>query len=641
MKITDMKKNLMFIICIYILGNTMIFAQNSGDLDATFNSGTGPNAAVWSMVIQTDGKIIIGGSFPSYNGIAVNRIARLNANGLLDTSFKTGTGVNSYINIVALQTDGKILIGGAFTSFNGTPSNYIARLNTNGTLDTSFSTGTGLSSNVSTIAIQPDGKILIGGQFTSYNGTTCNRIARLNPNGTIDTSFHIGTGANSYVEEIALQTDGKILIAGSFTNYNGIARNHFTRLNKNGSLDTTFANVGGNSIHVIRIQPDGKILTNGRTKHINRFNSNGTLDNSFNQYGTGAGGDLPNVSDVALQADGRIVISGYFSSYNGITRKRIARLNPNGSLDTTFNPGMVYFSQVTSINSITIESNEKIIIGGLFTNYNGTIRNNLVRLYNCIGSQSIDLHIACNSYTWIDGNTYTASNSSAFQIISGGASNGCDSILFLNLTINPIGRSTDTHIICEGDSLSWIDGNTYYSSNSSATHPLIGGASNGCDSIITLQLIVNDNPTPTIIVENGIELKTQLYSSYQWLYNNNFISGATAQNYIATQNGNYNVLVNDNNGCNATSPSVNVTLVGIEEIENIYRNIKVYPNPTNEFLNIDAESAISEIIIINSLGEIVFEQIIPNSSISIDTRNLTSGIYFVKIGNSVVKFIKI
>lgn len=685
-----MKILLNFIKSVFILGNTLVYAQSSGSLDATFNSsGTGPSAAVWSMALQTDGKIIIAGGFTNYNGANCNRITRLNSNGTLDATFTPGTGANNYINVVALQLDGKILIGGAFTSYNGTTSNYIARLNSNGTLDASFNIGTGTSFNVNAIEVQTDGKILIGGEFISYNGTNCNRIVRLNSNGTIDGTFNSGSGANSYVEGIALQPDGKILIAGSFTSYNGVARNHFTRLNSNGSLDTSFANVGGASIYVICVQPDGKILTNGGTKNINRFNSNGTIDISFNS-GNGTGGSVSAVSAIALQTDGRILISGYFTSYNGTTRKRIARLNANGSLDASFDPSIVYMSQVTSINSILIESNAKIIIGGLFTQYNGTSLNNLVRLHNCIGSQSSDLVSVCGStYTWINGNTYTANNNSAFHTISGGSSNGCDSIVYLNLTLNPIATSTDIQTFCSGGSLTWIDGNTYLTSNNTATHTIINGAANGCDSIITLSLTVNQptnnsyiqsacnnyvwhaatysisntytynytnsfacastdtlhltinsNPLPNITVTNDIQLSTQSYSNYQWLFNNNIITGATLQNYTVTQNGDYSVFVTDGNGCTSTSPSISVTSVGIEEENITSRGLKVYPNPVYEILIIESNIQNFELKILNVLGEIVLDQKINSTNTVIDVRNFENGVYFVKAGNGLQKFIK-
>src|SRR5690606_28104299 len=123
---------------------------------------------------QNDGKIVIGGNFTTYNGAGRNRIARLNADSSMDTSFDPGLGANFIVYSTAIQTDGKILIGGNFTTYNGTFMNRITRLNTDGSLDTSFNSGYP-NSTVSTIAIQNDGKIIIGGNFTTYNGTGINR----------------------------------------------------------------------------------------------------------------------------------------------------------------------------------------------------------------------------------------------------------------------------------------------------------------------------------------------------------------------------------------------------------------------------------------------------------------------------------
>jgi uncharacterized delta-60 repeat protein len=153
----------------------------AGSLDATFApTGTGLNSQVYATTVQADGKVLVGGLFTFYNGTARNRIARLNADGTLDASFVVGTGLDNSVLAIAVQADGKVLVGGFFTNYNGTVRNRIARLNADGTLDVSFApTGTGLSSNVFAIAVQPDRKVLVGGAFTDYNGTARGRIARL------------------------------------------------------------------------------------------------------------------------------------------------------------------------------------------------------------------------------------------------------------------------------------------------------------------------------------------------------------------------------------------------------------------------------------------------------------------------------
>ena len=210
--------------------------NTNGSIDNTFNVGTGPNDQIRSMAIQSDGKIIIGGRFTSYNGTAKNYIARVNTNGSIDNTFNIGTGFNTFAEVrnIQIQADGKIIVVGEFTTFNGTSRSGIVRLNTNGSIDTSFNPGTGASGGSTTgvydVAIQADGKIIIVGNFFSYNGTNIKSVARINTNGTLDGVFNPGTGANDNIHSVSIQTDEKIIIAGDFTSYNGTTRNRVARL---------------------------------------------------------------------------------------------------------------------------------------------------------------------------------------------------------------------------------------------------------------------------------------------------------------------------------------------------------------------------------------------------------------------------
>ncbi|SMD44497.1 delta-60 repeat domain-containing protein/Por secretion system C-terminal sorting domain-containing protein [Aquiflexum balticum DSM 16537] len=354
-----------------------------GSLDTSFNPGTGTNSGINTTQIQADGKIIVGGNFTSYNGTARNRIARLNADGSLDTSFNPGTGANNWIVTTQIQSDGKIIVGGNFTSYNGTAINRIARLNTDGSLDTSFNPGTGTNSGINTTQIQADGKIIVGGNFTSYNGTARNRIARLNADGSLDTSFNPGTGANNWIVTTQIQSDGKIIVGGNFTSYNGTAINRIARLNTDGSLDTSFnpGTVANNWIRTTQIQADGKIIIGGQftiaRNYIARLNADGSLDTSFNP-GTGANNSI---FTTQIQSDGKIIIGGFFISYNGTTRNFIARLNADGSLDTSFNPGT---GANAPIRTTAIQPDGKIIIGGDFIGYDGVSRVRINRLLNSI-----------------------------------------------------------------------------------------------------------------------------------------------------------------------------------------------------------------------------------------------------------------
>ena len=276
-----------------------VTTPQGGDVDFSFDPGSSINDEVSALAIQPNGKVVIGGSFGSVSGVARGGIARLNADGTTDHTFGNGqTGANSYILSIATQADGRVLIGGSFSTVNGVSRNNIARLNADGTLDSTFLNGlAGANFIVYSIAVQPDGRVLIAGDFTTVNGTSRNRIARLNADGSLDATFLNGlTGADHIVQSIVLQPDGRVLIGGWFTTVNGVSRNRVARLNADGTLDTTFLNglTGANNI----------------------------------------------VRSLAVQSDGRVLIGGDFTTVDGTSRNRIARLNADGSLDTTFLNGL-------------------------------------------------------------------------------------------------------------------------------------------------------------------------------------------------------------------------------------------------------------------------------------------------------------
>jgi uncharacterized delta-60 repeat protein len=361
--------------------------NTNGSIDTGFNLLSGANNAVYTSAIQTDGKIIIGGWFTSYNGTGSTNVVRLNADGSRDGGFNVGTGASDFVYTTTLQSNGKIIIGGYFTNYNGKAINHVARLNTNGSLDETFNVGTGANSTVLTSAIQKDGKIIIGGVFTYYDKIAANRIVRLNADGTRDISFKTGTGANNHIFATVLQSDGKIIIGGTFTEYNGISRNNIARLNTDGSLDETFNPGTGtnNYVYTVSVQKNGQMIIGGyfstyngvSINNIARLNTNGSLDGSFN-VGLGANNA---VWTSAIETDGRIIIGGGFTSYNGTSSNRITRLNTDGSLDTLFNT-----NTGTAANNYVwttgFQNGGKIIIGGAFTNYNGTARNRIARLIN-------------------------------------------------------------------------------------------------------------------------------------------------------------------------------------------------------------------------------------------------------------------
>lgn len=383
-----MKKIFLFITALY--ANVLLHAQ-PGALDLSFK-GTGAGDHVRGSVVQPDGKLIIAGDFLFYNDSAVNHVVRVLDNGGVDTSFYLGSGTDAKVYALALQSDGKIIIGGDFLTYNGTTTNHLARLNANGTLDTSFHTGSGTDYQIKAIYLQPDEKILIGGNFLQYNGSACNRLIRIDTNGVLDTSFAPGTGANGTIECITLQPDGKILVGGSFTNFNGTLDIRIARLNSNGSIDSTFnQGFGGTNSTVtsIAIQYDTNVVIGGNFtaynlqnfNHIVRLSPNGDPNNNFFE-GVAANST---VQVIKVDKNNYIYIGGSFSSYDGTPVNRMARLTPQGFLDTTFN--IQGTGSSGDVSTISFQPDGKIVIGGDFLLYNDISQHRLARLYNCLTPQ--------------------------------------------------------------------------------------------------------------------------------------------------------------------------------------------------------------------------------------------------------------
>jgi len=543
--------------------------NTNGTLDTTFVTGTGLGNSAYNVHVQSDGKIITAGAFASYSGSTNNYIVRINTNGTKDTSFTLGTGFNSTVWISKLRSDGKLMVAGAFTTYSGSSRNFIARLNSDGTVDTGFNVGTGLNTSwgsglnnsiafdlenntylasdnlsysgsfvprifkvkdngtldltynpgiglsrfaianlisgsrlytagtfvnyqtpgapgiamisdsatlsssfnpgigfngdVYTIARQSDGKVITGGAFTSYSGSTSTRLVRINTNGTLDATFNVGTaGATNIVQDLALQTDGKVIVGGQFTTYSGSSTSttRLMRLNTNGTQDLTYNTGVGLNASTFTVLPtaDGKVLVLGSfttysgstVNYITRTNANGTRDTGFNT-GTGFNG----VGYTAVtQSDGKYIVGGNFSTYSGSSANRgIARLNTDGTLDLTLNDG-AGFNQLVS--AVAMQSDGKIIAGGNFTTYSGSSINRIARL-NSNGTldtsfnvgTGIDTQVATNGITVdADGIIYCVGNfttysSSAVQGIVAINPNGTINQTFysgLTASFNGIGR---------------------------------------------------------------------------------------------------------------------------------------------------------------------------------------------------------
>jgi uncharacterized delta-60 repeat protein len=319
--------------------NRIARLNNDGSLDTAFVIGTGFDAPVQTVSPANDGSgdVYVGGAFTSYKGSLAGYIARLNLDGTLDVIFNTGTGFNSNVSIIVpiLDGSGDLYVGGTFTSYNGTGvGNGLIRLNDNGLIDAGFSTGTGWGETSIALATDGSGDIYVA--RSSSPG-----IARLNSDGSIDAGFDTGaSGFNDEVRAIAVAADGSgdVYVAGFFDDYNGTGNSGIVRLNSDGSLDSGFATTGLLVSEGIFITPaidaSGDIYVDSNLVNgIVRLNSDGTRDTGFE---TGLGqlggfGDSPNSVALATDGSGDIYVGGSFTRYNIIPAARIARLTAEGA----------------------------------------------------------------------------------------------------------------------------------------------------------------------------------------------------------------------------------------------------------------------------------------------------------------------
>jgi uncharacterized delta-60 repeat protein len=352
--------------------------KSDGTFDTSFLSGTGANGGINALRVDADGNILVlGSNFTDFNQVASSRIARLLPDGSRDTSFDVGTGLNTggQLNSAITFDSGKVLVGGEFSTFQNVSASRIVQLLPSGALDTSFTISPAPNQVVASLVALPDGNIVAGGNFTTPHG----RLMKLGPTGTVDPVFGQtvdGTGTakgfNSTVLAVATQAGGKLLVGGQFTQFQDeTLGSSLVRLNADGTLDAQFGtNLGtaANSIvRAIRVQADGKILVGGNfTGGLKRLNPDGTVDTAFDaNLGSGFNS---RINSIDLTSDNYIYASGNFTELDGSSAVRVARLNSDGTPDPTFSTGLGADSTVSSVHALP---NGDVLIAGFFTQYDG------------------------------------------------------------------------------------------------------------------------------------------------------------------------------------------------------------------------------------------------------------------------------
>ena len=500
-----------------------------------------------SVDTQSDDKIIVGGTVTLYGNNVVPRILRLNANGSFDNSFNSGTGANNTIyEIVTLEND-KILIAGLFTGYNGNVANRFASLNADGSFDATFNIGLGPNDNVRKILVQTDGKIILLGDFTQYNGVPANRIVRLNANGTLDNTFNIGAGANNIIFDGDFDAQGRLVIVGNFTKFNGTVRNFTARI----QTGQCITNPPVTTQTIVSCTPITWI--------------NGNTYNASNNTATFTYQNLQGCDSARINLNLTIVSALNAPQITAVGNTQICS-GESVQLNST-TPGIVW-STGAATSSINVTTSGQYFAS--VSNQCETVNSNTINIVvNPIPVVNIGLSgdtVLCNNEqitltsSLITGNSWSNGSSNQSITVSTAGNytlsvtqNGCsaqDNVIITAGSPNePVISANGPINICEGESViltsnvlevSWSNGSNspFISISQSGTYSAT--ASNDCGSVTSNSITVTvvPQPTPTITFNNGI-LSTSNTGTFQWLLNYDAISGANGSSYTPIVSGTY------------------------------------------------------------------------------------------------------
>ncbi len=424
----------------FFLGMSVLFtglaAAAPGDLDSAHSPPAGLNNTALCAALQVDGKVIVGGLFTDVGGDTdLDHLIRLNEDGTVDTGFNP-PALNGQVHCLAIQPDGMVIVGGQFSDVGGeTGLDYIMRLNADGTVDTSYANVSGgqgqLNNFVTSIALQEDGRVIVAGSFTDVSGDPdLDRVVRLDSDGFVDAGFDPPAGINDFVACVALQTDGKVIVGGTFTDVGGDTnRDRLVRLNSEGTLDTGYNPIApaglNNSVFCVALQPDGKAIVGGNFTDVDGDLDRDRIIRLDADGSLDTGYDPPVglnhfVFSIALQADGKAIVGGAFTDAGGNgNRDSLIRLDAAGALDTGFTPPAIN----GSLSCVALQADGKVLIGGSFTDLGGDPdRDRLVRLENDLPTGELTLPDD-SSVLWTRGGSAPEASRTTFEISTdGGAS---------------------------------------------------------------------------------------------------------------------------------------------------------------------------------------------------------------------------
>lgn len=396
----------------YIIGGfktgNLFKMSADGSKDFTFDVGTGINGIGiqnFDMEIQSDGKILVGGSFTKFNGQDVKNIVRLNADGSIDESFNVGTGpthLNGFriISFIEIQSNGKILVTGEFDSFDGTDADGIIRLNADGSVDDTFKSiatfNNIFSSSIRALALLPDDKIVVSGRDFLFSGDLYPYwVVLLDPDGSINTSLTppeytmSRNGTQVELPSIVLNSQQNIIFGGRLVSLNDNYRLGVASTDIEGNVLDFDPQIGGRpTVNIIKIQSDNKVIVGGSfvgvgdypAKNLVRLLDDGTIDPTFTKN-IGIGTDHE-VLSIEIQNNGKILIGGIFNSFNGENKRSLVRIESNGLIDDTFNSNFSSPFSTSRINYIHEQNDGKIVIAGAFNGLDEGFDHNFTRLNN-------------------------------------------------------------------------------------------------------------------------------------------------------------------------------------------------------------------------------------------------------------------